>query len=39
VRLEGRLQFDINMDVLNRHGLKPHSQMMRLAHQVIGMPK
>jgi hypothetical protein len=39
VRLEGRLQFDINMDALNRHGLKPHSQMMRLAHQVIGMPK
>ena len=39
VRLDGRLQFDINVDVLNRAGLKPHSQMMRLAHQVIGTPK
>ncbi|MDD2741685.1 MAG: YfiR family protein [Rhodocyclaceae bacterium] len=36
VRSDGRLQFDINMDALNRHGLKPHSQMMRLAHQVTG---
>lgn len=39
VRSDGRLQFDINVDVLNRAGLKPHSQMMRLAHQVIGTPK
>ena len=39
VRSEGRLQFDINMDVLNRAGLKPHSQMMRLARQVIGTVK
>lgn len=39
VRLEGRLQFDINIEALNRHGLKPHSQMMRLAHHVFGMPK
>lgn len=39
VRSDGRLQFDINMDALNRAGLKPHSQMMRLARQVIGTPK
>ena len=39
VRADGRLQFDINVDVLNRAGLKPHSQMMRLARQVIGTPK
>ena len=39
VRSEGRLQFDINMDALNRAGLKPHSQMMRLARQVIGSVK
>jgi hypothetical protein len=39
VRADGRLQFDINIDVLNRAGLKPHSQMMRLARQVIGTPK
>jgi hypothetical protein len=39
VRSEGRLQFDINVDVLNRAGLKPHSQMMRLARQVVGAAK
>ena len=39
VRSEGRLQFDINLDALNRAGLKPHSQMMRLARQVSGAPK
>lgn len=39
VRAEGRLQFEINIDALNRAGLKPHSQMMRLARQVIGVPK
>lgn len=38
VRSDGRLQFDINIEALNRHGLKPHSQMMRLAHQVSGVP-
>ncbi len=36
VRSEGRLQFDVNADVLARAGLKPSSQMMRLARQVIG---
>jgi len=36
VRADGRLQFDINVDALNRAGLKPSSQMMRLARQVIG---
>jgi hypothetical protein len=39
MRADGRLQFDINVDVLNRAGLKPQSQMMRLARQVIGTPK
>lgn len=39
VRADGRLQFDINVDVLGRAGLKPHSQMMRLARQVIGTVK
>lgn len=36
VRTEGRLQFDINTDALNRAGLKPSSQVMRLARQVVG---
>jgi len=36
VRVDGRLQFDINLDTLNRAGLKPSSQMMRLARQVVG---
>ena len=36
VRSDGRLQFDVNADALARAGLKPSSQMMRLARQVIG---
>ena len=36
IRQEGRLQFDINTDAMGRAGLKPSSQMMRLARQVIG---
>lgn len=36
VREETRLRFDVNIDALNRAHLKPASQMMRLARQVIG---
>lgn len=36
IRSEGRLQFDVNAAALARAGLKPSSQMMRLARQVIG---
>lgn len=36
IRAEGRLQFDINTDTLARSGLKPTSQLMRLARQVLG---
>lgn len=36
IRQEGRLQFDINNDAITRAGLKPTSQLMRLARQVIG---
>jgi hypothetical protein len=36
VREESRLRFDINLDTLNRAQLKPASQMLRLARQVIG---
>lgn len=36
IRSEGRLQFDVNTDALARAGLKPSSQMMRLARHVIG---
>lgn len=36
VRADGRLQFDVNTKALSRAGLKPSSQMMRLARQVIG---
>jgi hypothetical protein len=36
VRGEGRLQFDINNDAVNRAGLKASSQMLRLARQVTG---
>ena len=39
VRADGRLQFDVNSDALSRVGLKPGSQMMRLARQVIGVAK
>jgi hypothetical protein len=33
---DARLQFDINLEALQRAGLKPASQMLRLARQVIG---
>jgi hypothetical protein len=36
IRSEGRLQFDINADALNRANLKASSQMLRLARQVTG---
>ena len=36
VREDARLRFDVNLDVLNRARLKPASQMLRLARQVIG---
>lgn len=36
IRADGRLQFDINTDTLARSGLKPTSQLMRLARQVFG---
>lgn len=36
---EGRLQFDVNYGTLKRAGLKPSSHLMRLARQVIGVPR
>ncbi len=36
VRNESRLQFDVNLNNLNRARLKAASQMLRLARQVIG---
>lgn len=36
VRTEGRLQFDINVEAMGRANLKPGSQLLRLARQVIG---
>jgi hypothetical protein len=36
VREDTRLRFDVNLDALNRAKLKPASQMLRLARQVIG---
>lgn len=36
IRGDGRLQFDVNADALSRANLKPSSQMMRLARQIIG---
>lgn len=36
IRGEGRLQFDINTDAVNRAGLKAGSPMLRLARQVSG---
>lgn len=32
----GRLQFDVNLDALHRAGLKPSSQLMRLARRTVG---
>lgn len=36
IRSEGRLQFEINTDALNRANLKASPQMLRLARQVNG---
>jgi hypothetical protein len=36
VRVGGRLQFDINTDAMSRAGLKPASQLIRLARRTIG---
>lgn len=36
IRGEGKLQFDINTDALNKAGLKASSAMLRLARQVRG---
>lgn len=36
IRSDGRLQFDVNHDTINRANLKVGSQMLRLARQVIG---
>lgn len=36
---EGRMQFDVNYGTLLRAGLKPSSNLMRLARQVIGAPR
>lgn len=39
VHAEGRLQFDLNTEALTRARLRPASQMVRLARQVIGTPR
>jgi hypothetical protein len=36
VRLARRIQFIVNSEALSQHGLTPSSQMMRLAHRIIG---
>ena len=36
IRIDGRLQFEINAEALNRANLKASSQMLRLARQVTG---
>lgn len=36
IRNDGRLQFDVNNDAINRGNLKASSQMLRLARQIIG---
>lgn len=36
IRADGRLQFEINTEALNRANLKASSQMLRLARQVTG---
>lgn len=36
IRNDGRLQFDVNADVISRANLKASSQMLRLARQVAG---
>ena len=36
VASDGRLQFDVNLDAMHRAGLKPSSQLMRLARRTVG---
>jgi hypothetical protein len=36
IRNDGRLQFDVNADIISRANLKASSQMLRLARQVSG---
>lgn len=36
IRNDGRLQFDVNAETINRANLKASSQMLRLARQVTG---
>lgn len=36
IRNDGRLQFDVNAEAINRANLKASSQMLRLARQVTG---
>jgi hypothetical protein len=39
VHADGRLQFDLNAEAFGRANLRPGSQMVRLARQVIGSPR
>lgn len=39
VRGESRLQFDINLNATSRAGLRPSSQMLRLARLVFGIQR
>lgn len=36
VASDGRMQFDVNLDALHRAGLRPSSQLMRLARKTVG---
>jgi len=36
IRSEGRLQFDVNVDILRHNNLKANSQLLRLARKVMG---
>lgn len=39
VRAPSNLQFDVNADIMQRLGLRPNLQMLRLARQVVGSPR
>ncbi len=39
LRVDNRLVFDVNLGVLNRAGLKVSPQMLRLARDVVGVPR
>lgn len=39
VASDGRMQFDVNLEALHRAGLKPSSQLMRLARRTVGAGK